>query len=429
MPMRSAYRKEFGLFALLFIPGVLLGNQLLAVLSLFPVVYIILSRLYRLPRKIDVIGEGRVLDLWSGDRIKIERKLVVKDGRGLLVLSLPSPTHAKIVSGPSIVVMWKGRGEKVVPLDRNIKLSRRGKYHLGSINITTIPAAEGEERTVANIGPEDRILVSDRLLDMRRLRESRLLNRLPMPTRSVGAIGAETADFKEIRKYGQGDRYRSINWKATARAGDGAIPLVNQYEMESRMAVLILLDNGPSMFNSSGGSTALEHGIHAVQSLSSLYLASDCEVGFYTFDGASTVYPRTGRRQGSLIGRKLLDIEVSPQQGGVSGAVRSFPDHLRSGALVIVITSLGQANVDEMENGLGQLRRHMGPRGRMALIDIVGDMPPAPADIAGPAVLLDGIRTSNHLRKVSVHRAMVDSWYPKEYTFSQFLLNRFGGRK
>jgi uncharacterized protein (DUF58 family) len=428
MPMRSAFRKEFGLFALLFVPGVLLGNQLLLVLSFFPVIYVVLSQLYRLPRKMEVLGEGRVLDLWSGDRIKIERKLAVKDGRGLLVLSLPSPTHAKIISGPSTMVVWKGRGDIVVPLDRSVRLSRRGKYHLGSVNVTAIPAVDGEERTATALGPEDRILVSDRLLDMRKLRESRLLNRLPMPTRSVGAIGAETADFKEIRKYGQGDRYRSINWKATARAGDGAIPLVNQYETESRLAVLILLDNGPSMSYSSGGSTTLEHGIHAVQSLSSLYLASDCEVGFYSFDGASTVYPRTGRRQGSLIGRKLLDIEVSPQQGSVSGAVRFFPDHLRGGALVIVITSLGQANVDEMEAGLGQLRRHMGPRGRMVLIDIKGDMPPAPADIAAPAALLDGMRTSTYLRKVSAHRAMVDSWYPKESTFAQFLLNRFGGR-
>ena len=63
----------------------------------------------------------------------------------------------------------------------------------------------------------------------------------------------------------------------------------------------------------------------------------------------------------------------------------------------------------------------------MVLINIEGDMPPAPADIAEPAVLLDSLRTSNHLRKVSAHRAMVDSWYPKESTFSQFLLNRFGG--
>ena len=75
MQMRSAYRKEYGLFVLLFVPGVLLGNQLLVVLSFFPAVYVILSRLYRLPRKMEVIGEGRVLDLWSGDRIKMERSL------------------------------------------------------------------------------------------------------------------------------------------------------------------------------------------------------------------------------------------------------------------------------------------------------------------------------------------------------------------
>ena len=144
----------------------------------------------------------------------------------------------------------RGKGGTPGPEDNAVP---EGKYHLGSVNITAIPAVDGEERRDANIGPDDRILVSDRMLDMRRLRESRILNRLPMPTRSVGAIGSETTDFKEIRKYGQGDRYRSINWKATARAGEGSIPLVNQYETEGRLSVLILLDNGPSMSTAAGG--------------------------------------------------------------------------------------------------------------------------------------------------------------------------------
>jgi uncharacterized protein (DUF58 family) len=265
-----------------------------------------MGRLYHVPKDIRITGEGKKLDLWSGDKIKVERRLVAADGAGLIVLSLPAPAHAKVISGPTVMVLWKGRERLSVPLDREIAVTRRGKYHLGSAELSVIPAMEGEERTAMRLGPDDHLLVQDRMLDIRKLRESRILNRMPMPTKTIGAIGSETTDFKEIRRYNQGDRYRSINWKATARAGEGSVPLVNQYEAEGRLSVLILLDNGPAMSSGNIDGTALEQGIHAVQALSRLYLASDCEVGFYAFDETFTVYPGAGRRQGALIARKLL---------------------------------------------------------------------------------------------------------------------------
>jgi hypothetical protein len=95
---------------------------------------------------------------------------------------------------------------------------------------------------------------------------------------------------------------------------------------------------------------------------------------------------------------------------------------------VIVITTLGQENVDALVEGLGQLRKRMGSRTRIIVINIVGEMPKASKDIAAPSAMLDGLRTTTHLRKVRALGAQIDNWNPKELTFSQFMLQRFGGR-
>lgn len=425
--MRTPYQEEFGLFVAMFVPGLLLGNLVLVVLSFFPVIHIVLRMFYRTPRRMKVEGGPQELDLWSGDRTNIPRKAIVEDGAGVVVLHQPAPTHVKVMAGPTTKVVWKGRGRLVVPLDRLVLFSRRGRYQLGRVGAGVIPAFPGDLRTFTTLGEEDRVMVSDRMLDMRRLRESRILERMPMPSRTLGSIGAETADFREIRRYVPGDRYRSINWKATARAGEGAVPMVNQYEAEGRLSVLILLDNGPSMAHSIGGSTALEHGVHAVQSLSSLYLASECEVGFYTFDDASPVYPRSGRRQGAMIGRRLMDLELAAENGDLEGAVRAFPDRLMSGALVIIITSLEQGNQNLVEDGLTKIRHRMGSRGRAILINIVGELPSSPPDVAALAAQVEGMRTAAYVRRMRTLGASVDCWNPREMSLSQFLIRRFGG--
>ncbi|MGE5379386.1 MAG: DUF58 domain-containing protein [Candidatus Saccharibacteria bacterium] len=427
--MLGAYRREFGLFVLLFVPGLLLANTLLLVLSFFPLIFVVLDRSQKAPRRIEVVGEAKKLDLWTSDKVEIKRRLLADDGVGILLITLPAPSHARVLSGTTIRVVWKGRKNIAVRLDRTLLVTRRGRYHLGMAGVGVIPASVAEERQTMTIGPEDHLLVSDRMLDIRKLRESRILNRIPRPTKTVGALGSETSDFKEIRHYQQGDRYRSINWKATARQGEGAWPLVNQYEMEGRLTALLLLDNSPVMASGGVEGTALEQGIHAVQSLSHLYLASECEVGFFTFDQSFVVFPGIGRRQGALIARKLLDVEISDKDGDAAGAVRYFPDRLRSGSLVVVVTTIGRENIDALEKGLDRIRRQMGIRGRMIVINIVGDLPTSAPDITGPSVLFDDLMTSTHIRRINAIGATVDNWNPREMNFAQFMMKRFGGRK
>lgn len=426
MPERARWR--FGLFILLFVPAVIMGNPLLFLISLLPVVQTSLASLLRTPSDMEIGGEGRRMDLWTGDKVKIERRLVVKDGTGPIFISLDTPKHIKLVEGEASRVVWKGRRPLKVSLDREITVLRRGMYHLGSAQITIIPLFGEGDRSMMRLGEDDHLLVHDRKLDMSKLRQSRILAHFPMPSRGVGTFGTEGTDFKDIRKYSPGDRYRSINWKATARMGDTSLPLVNQYEVEGRLSVLIMIDDGPCMGQEVMGRTALEHGVQAAQVLSDLYLSRDCDVALYAFSGDRRIAPAGGRRQGMMISRTLLELEVTEKNGDITGVIQAFPDHLRNGPLIVIVTSLSKGNIKTIERGLRELRRHIRTKGRVHIINIFEDLPQRPLDIDGPATKLYGLLTRGNVRRLMSLDARVIDWHPQGEPFTQFLLERFGGR-
>lgn len=427
MPRGDRWR--FGLFLLLFVPAAIMGNPLLLLLSLLPVVQYYLISLLRPPQDILVRGEGRRWDIWTGDKVKVERKLIVREGRGPMYLRLDAPDRTKVVSGGGSRVLWKGREPLEVSLDREIAFPRRGMYHIGSAKLTIVPIFGDEGRTEQRLGQDDHILVHDRKLEVIRLREGRTISRLPLPSRGVGAFGPESTDFRDIRKYASGDRFRSINWKATARAGGGgSLPLVNQYEVEGRLIVIIMMDDGPLMAEEAKGRTALEHGVNAAQILSDLYLGSDCDVGLYAFSGRSFVSPAAGRRQGTMISRQLLELEVTNVQGDIAGAIGAFPDHLRSGPLIIMVTSLSEKNLGLLERGLRDLKRHMRIEGQVHIINVVRESTGVPPDIEEPAAELRHLVKQTGVRRLTSLGARVVDWNPSTEPFRKFLLEKFIGR-
>ena len=67
-------------------------------------------------------------------------------------------------------------------------------------------------------------------------------------------------DFESLREYAEGDDYRKMDWKASARRGK---LVVRQYEQERNQAVVICVDMGRKMLSEVNGVSKLDHTLDA----------------------------------------------------------------------------------------------------------------------------------------------------------------------
>ncbi|HSI74110.1 MAG TPA: DUF58 domain-containing protein, partial [Fimbriimonas sp.] len=90
-------------------------------------------------------------------------------------------------------------------------------------------------------------------------------------------IGTE---FESLREYVQGDDYRKIDWKASARQGKH---VVRQFEQERNQALLLCIDTGRHMLAEVDGVTKLDHVLDALLMLTHAALAAGDSVGLLVY--------------------------------------------------------------------------------------------------------------------------------------------------
>ena len=100
-----------------------------------------------------------------------------------------------------------------------------------------------------------------------------------------------------IKDYVQGDDYRTINWKASARRSH---LMVNVYQDERSQQVFSLIDKGRLMQQSFDGMTYLEYAINASLVLSYVALHRQDKAGVITFDDRMGPLVPAERRGGQM---------------------------------------------------------------------------------------------------------------------------------
>jgi uncharacterized protein (DUF58 family) len=88
-------------------------------------------------------------------------------------------------------------------------------------------------------------------------------------------------EFEQIKEYTQGDDYRTINWRATARRGGNL--MVNQFMDERSQQIICIIDKGRTMKMPFNGMTLLDHAINASLVLSSVALMRQDRAGLVLF--------------------------------------------------------------------------------------------------------------------------------------------------
>ncbi|HEY2554335.1 MAG TPA: DUF58 domain-containing protein, partial [Candidatus Cybelea sp.] len=154
--------------------------------------------------------------------------------------------------------------------------------------------------------------------------------------------GAGT-EFESLREWSDGDAFRTIDWKATARRGK---LMVAQHEVERSQSVMLLLDCGRLMTarigSAPGALRKLDYAVTAALSLATIAgLASD-RVGLVAFarEILAALAPRSTRSSIAHLSEALYDLEPRFEEANYARAFVYLRHHLHKRSMIVFLTDV-----------------------------------------------------------------------------------------
>lgn len=169
-----------------------------------------------------------------------------------------------------------------------LRPTKRGVYNFGSINIYASTSQGLISRRFTFASNTD-VPVYPSIIQMKKFEFFAISNRLSeLGVKKVRKIGHQF-EFEQIREYVQGDDYRTINWKATARRGQF---MVNQFQDEKSQNIYCLIDKGRAMKMPFENLSLMDYSINAALVLSNIAIRKYDKAGIITFaENKVTVLP------------------------------------------------------------------------------------------------------------------------------------------
>lgn len=177
-------------------------------------------------------------------------------------------------------------------LDYTLRPTKRGEYAFGALNaFVATPLGLVRRRFRFDVGKV--LAVYPSFLQMRQYELMAAHNRLnEMGVKRVRRLG-QSMEFEQIRDYVVGDDLRSMNWKATARAGRN---MVNQFIEEKSQPVYCIIDKGRMMRMPFKGMTLLDYAINASLVVSNIAIHRQDRAGLITFAEQMGVFAKANHR-------------------------------------------------------------------------------------------------------------------------------------
>ncbi|MDI9309917.1 MAG: DUF58 domain-containing protein [Limnohabitans sp.] len=97
--------------------------------------------------------------------------------------------------------------------------------------------------------------------------------------KKIRRIG-HTMEFEQIKEYVQGDDFRTLNWKATAKKNS---LMINQFQDEKSQTVYMIIDKGRVMQMPFNGLSLLDYAINATLVLSNIIIKKHDKAGLFSF--------------------------------------------------------------------------------------------------------------------------------------------------
>lgn len=212
----------------------------------------------------------------------------------------------------------------------------------------------------ARLDTEEPIRVYPNLLALREfdlLNQKGRLREIGIRRSRMRGLGTE---FESLREYGEGDDYRKIDWKASARHNK---MVVRQFEQERNQAVVIVIDIGRHMLAEVNGVRKLDHALDACLMLTNAAAAAGDFVGLLVFSDVVRRYipPKKGRNQIGMIIEALHDLVAEPIESDPGAAFAFLASRWKRRSLVVTFTDLEEPDrAKALATALGpQARRHL----------------------------------------------------------------------
>ncbi len=234
--------------------------------------------------------------------------------------------------------------------------TRRGSYDFGVIRVFASSRMALVQRGYSCDAPQQ-IKVYPSFLMLHRyelLAASRHL--VDMGIKRIRHIGNHT-EFEQIKDYVQGDDYRTINWRATARRHQ---LMVNVYQDERSQQIYSVIDKGRVMQQSFEGMTLLDYAINASLVLSYVAMRKDDKAGLVTFAEHFDTFVPVSRQQGQL--QTLLESLYAQQttfgESDFSALTAYISQYVSKRSLLVLYTNfLDRISLQRQLQSLRQLNR------------------------------------------------------------------------
>jgi uncharacterized protein (DUF58 family) len=161
----------------------------------------------------------------------------------------------------------------------NLRPVKRGEYEFGLINIYVCSPIGLISRRY-QLDKKVTVPVYPSYIQMRKFELLAISNQLTaIGIKKIRRIG-HNMEFEQIKEYTEGDDFRSINWKATARHGE---LMVNTYQDEKSQQVYCIIDKSRVMQMPFDGMSLLDYAINTSLALANIIIKKDDKAGLLTF--------------------------------------------------------------------------------------------------------------------------------------------------
>lgn len=249
---------------------------------------------------------------------------------------------------------------------------KRGVYGFGHIRVFAATALGLVQRRYT-LGSEQDVAVYPSYLMLNKYELLAMSDNLTeLGIKRIRRVGNNT-EFEQIKEYVEGDEYRAINWKASARRGQ---LMVNVYQDERSQQVFNVIDKGRVMqqafklcddSDTSDRMTLLDYAINASLVLSYVATHKEDKAGIVTFAGDFGEYVPAERRASHMmvINEALYNLETDFDDSDFAALAVNIDRLIRRRSLLVLYTNF--TSLDGMRRQLPYLRR-MNMRHRLLVV-------------------------------------------------------------
>ncbi len=213
----------------------------------------------------------------------------------------------------------------------------RGEYSFGNIQVLISTQLNLVQRKVP-IPANMEVKVYPSFIQYRKYSFLAISNRLEEAgVKKVRQIGSNK-EYEQMRDYVQGDDFRIINWKATARRNT---LMVNQYQEEKSQNVYCLIDKGRLMHMPFDGLTLMDYSINASLVMSGIALGRGDKSGLISFSDkiGSFIMAKSKPSQMQAISEALYDQDVRLRETDYLRLYKNIKLRIKKRSLLILFTN------------------------------------------------------------------------------------------